>query len=508
VSQCQLSHFSASNHLRQLNRLSSETQTELLNALDNPQQIDIAVLAQWLYEPMVERALLSSGRVIRTASGQNGQKAIRGAVLRAAAEPGGLTLINALKYFPTEGIRLDLARGLARWRELKATVDQTNTVVAEIQQLSEATAAVEEAQTDYAALPDLTQPGPFQVMSQTVILEDASRNRTFPVDVYVPENASAAPGSIPVVVISHGYGDTRTRFAEFAQQIASYGMLVIAPEHIFSDTAQKEAMKAWLDYESFKPSEFVDRPLDVSFVLDELERRNATDLQGRLNLSRVAVIGHSFGGYTALALAGATVDLPRLNQVCNVNQPLALDLAFLLACRALELSPEASLRLTDGSLRDPRVYLVMAFAPVSNLFGETGIGKIQIPTVFMGGAYDIAAPVVPEQVLTFSWLTTPDKYLYLAEGTSHGRDLTRWLSRLFNPSQEVEQSFDEAHSWFKGVLKSLIVAYPQVYLVGQERYRPYLTSGYIETISQEPFKLHMVHELPKEDLPIESTEEF
>jgi hypothetical protein len=53
-----------------------------------------------------------------------------------------------------------------------------------------------------------------------------------------------------------------------------------------------------------------------------------------------------------------------------------------------------------------------------------------------------------------------------------------------------------------------MATYPQVYLVGQERYRPYLTSGYIEIVSQEPFKLHMVRELPKEDLPIEFIEEF
>lgn len=160
----------------------------------------MALLSQWLYEPMMKRALYNSGRVIQTASGQNGGQAIRGAVLKAAAEPGGLTLINALKYFPTEGIRLNLARALANWRQIQATADETLAVVDEIKQLSEAAAAAE-PQINFAALADLTQPGPFSVTSRTVTLQDAGRNRQFPADVYFPENASAAPGSVPVVVM-------------------------------------------------------------------------------------------------------------------------------------------------------------------------------------------------------------------------------------------------------------------------------------------------------------------
>ena len=58
------------------------------------------------------------------------------------------------------------------------------------------------------------------------------------------------------------------------------------------------------------PREYVDRPLDISFTLDELERLTAVGgaYQGRLDLNRVGMIGHSLGGYTTLAIAGAPIN--------------------------------------------------------------------------------------------------------------------------------------------------------------------------------------------------------
>jgi predicted dienelactone hydrolase len=120
------------------------------------------------------------------------------------------------------------------------------------------------------------------------------------------------------------------------------------------------------------------------------------------------------------------------------------------------------------------------------------MSKIQIPVAITGGACDVAAPGVPEQVQTFSWLTTPDKYLYLAENTSHTADLTRLTTNLFNPGVETAKSFDESRQWFEGVITNLLIADGRVYLLGHEDCRPYLTSAYVETVSQEPQKSHLV----------------
>ena len=480
-----------------LNRVSPETQQEIRNALNNPQQIDVAKFSQWLYEPMGERLLESTGDFVQTAGRQNGSLAIRGALLQAASEPEGLTAINALKYFPTQGIRLNLRVALRRWRAVQAAVDDTLEIVEYMRQAS-AEAAAADPRVDYATLPNLRQSGPLAVSVQTLNLNDTNRNRVYPADLYYPTHLNAVTGPIPVMVFSHGFGDTRSRFADFGTFVASHGFVVAVPEHIGSNLEQRQALDQWLDNESFKPGDFVDRPLDISFLLDELERLNPTTFQGRLLLDRVAVAGHSFGGYTALAIGGATVDLPRLEQRCDFsNTPHLVNVAYLLSCRALDLPPEAQQQLADGSLRDERVQLLLAFAPVSNLFGKSGMGNIQAPTLMIGGAFDIAAPVVPEQFATFSWLSVEDKYLYLAENTSHGEELTRWLGQLFNPAAKIEENFDEANAWFQGIVGSFVVAYPKVYLLGQEQYLPFLTSNYVETFSQEPFIINMVRSVSK-----------
>lgn len=214
------------------------------------------------------------------------------------------------------------------------------------------------------------------------------------------------------------------------------------PEHIGSNFTQQQALLEGQSRESFRASEFLDRPLDISALLDELERRNPDTFGGRLNVNRVALVGHSFGGYTVLALGGATVDFERLAQRCRPAANLLVDAALALECRALELAeqPEVRQRLGQAGVKDDRVAVVMAFAPVSNLFGPAGVADITVPTMLFGGAFDVLTPVVPQQVATFSWLTTGDRYLYLADNTSHSPGITRLTSDLVNLDQQIEKA--------------------------------------------------------------------
>jgi len=70
----------------------------------------------------------------------------------------------------------------------------------------------------------------------------------------------------------------------------------------------------------------INRPLDVKYLLDELERRDKSDLSFQLNLQQVGVIGQSLGA-TALALAGATFNFKQLQNDCE-------DLSNFLECVA------------------------------------------------------------------------------------------------------------------------------------------------------------------------------
>ena len=159
-------------------------------------------------------------------------------------------------------------------------------------------------------------------------------------------------------------------------------------------------------------------------------------------------------------------------------------------------SPNVIRQLTDGNLADERVGLVMAMAPVSSLFGENGMGRLQMPVVIMGGARDIATPIALEQIVAFQGLTTSQQYLYLGENLSHSPLLTRLALNTFNPNSDVIDDLDETAEIFSSLIVSLAIAHGHVYLLDNESYRPYLTSAYVEAVSVEPFKLHLLRSIP------------
>lgn len=478
--------------------LKPEAREELRQALGQHQPISASVLSQLLQDPMGEMMLQRTGRVVQTSAGLNGAQAIRSALVLAAAEPEGISLLAFLRHFPTPTVRLDANHILTIYRHSARFVRQTQAFVAATQQMS---AAAAEAAIALDRLADLRQPGPYAVVLQPLQLEDARRQRTYPADLYLPRPLSQLT-AIPVVVISHGLGSSRTYFRNFAQHLASYGFAVALPEHIGSNEAQKQAVMAWKAREVFLASEFLDRPLDVSFLLDQLEHYNQAELGGRLDLQRVGVAGHSFGGYTALALGGATIDFDHLANRCQPTTIVATDLALLLECRALALqdSPQVVQQLAVQGVKDDRIKLIVAFAPVSNLFGQTGMGRVQVPTLILGGAFDVATPLIPQQAETFSWLTTPDRYLVIAEGVSHTSDLTQLMEQLFFATVESEAAFAASHAWFQGNLKTLLVAAAATYLKQQPNFETYLGSGYINAISRDPFQLSLIRSLSPEQL--------
>jgi hypothetical protein len=84
----------------------------LRSALVTKADLSSVTLAQFLYSPQGDAALKRLGQVIQPESRLSGSKAIRAALILAAAEPDGLTLLNFLRKFPTRGIRIDVERSL------------------------------------------------------------------------------------------------------------------------------------------------------------------------------------------------------------------------------------------------------------------------------------------------------------------------------------------------------------------------------------------------------------
>lgn len=452
-------------------------------------------VSQFLYSDQGELLLQQLGEVIRTESNLSGFYALRSALILAAADADGLTVLNVLEEFPLTSVRVDLSRTLQIMAELEDLIRQTQNAVALIAEQAELNAYLT-SWIDFNSLPDLRLRGPWRWQRQTIVLNDLQRNRSFPADIYLPQSTSqTAPA--PVVVISHGLGSDRGTYAYLAQHLASYGFVVAVPEHPGSNAQQLQALISGGTSQVIEPREFIDRPLDVKYLLDELDYLERTDpsFQGRLNLAQVGLIGQSMGAYTGLALAGAEINLSQLTADCTVN---TLNLSLLLQCRALSLPQPLP------NLRDDRIKAVMAINPIgSSLLGETDYANLRIPLMLVSGSADTIAPALPEQIRPFTWLQTPDRYLLMLQGGTHFSSIdvpnpnaatTGTLVQL--PMQLVGPDPAIAHTY----LKSFSLAFLSNYIADDASYQPYLESAYAAHISQDAMPVQLVRSLTPDQL--------
>jgi len=453
-------------------------------------RIDLSAVAasQFLYTPTGETLLKRLGQVIQTEARQPGFYALRSALILAAADPEGLTLLNVLRKFPTRSIRIDLRRSLQITEELKNLINQTNQAIALVSQQS-TTEINAQPSVNFSQLLDLRRRGRFTWNKRTLLLYDRQRNRRFPADIYLPNTRTPAP----VIVISHGLGSDRTSFEYLAAHLATYGFAVAVPEHPGSSAEQLRSLLAGRAAEVAKPNEFINRPLDVQYLLDELQRLDSSDPSFQLNLQQVGVIGQSFGGYTALALAGASLNFDQLQKDCeDLNQ--SWNASLLLQCRVLQLPR------TQYNLQDKRVKAAIAINPItSSVFGEASLRKIAVPVMIVSSSDDTVAPALAEQILPFTWLTSPEKYLAVIEGGTHfspigepdpTRDPFTLPPQVIGPNPAITRRYMNALS--VGFFKTYVAAVPQ--------YRPYLSATYAQVISQAPLDLSFVQSLPVNEL--------
>lgn len=468
--------------------LKPEQLNQLRSALQERIELDPTTISQFLYTPIGERLLQQVSEVVQAESGASGIYALRSALILAAADPEGLTALSLLRNFPDAGVRLDLAKGIEIFDDIQQLVRQTNRAIAAVQQQAE-TETKTLAKPAPAAIEFATKPGGFPWQQVTLQLKDTRPLRAqlvgppqnFPVDLYLPKLARPQPR--PVIVISHGLGSNRLTYAYLAQHLASHGFVVAVPEHPGSSGTQLQALFNGVASDVASPQEFVVRPLDIQFLLDELERRGQTEasLRGRLALEQVAVIGQSFGGYTALALAGAKLNLENLRQECGPRLEDSLNISLLLQCQALTLPQR------DYPLADPRVKAAIAINPIgSGVFGQTGLSQVKIPVMLVASSADTVAPPLLEQIQPFTWLTTPNRYLVLMENATHfsttgetpGTAPTFAIpAGLIGPTPALARSY----------LNALSLAFVQTHLSLPE-VTP-LTPGAIARLSREPIPL-------------------
>ncbi|MGK7930715.1 MAG: alpha/beta hydrolase [Microcystaceae cyanobacterium] len=480
-------------------KLSPEEQALFREALTKKIDINPVILSRLLNTDEGERLLDLVGKVINLQGGRNGKFAIRGALVQAAFDPEGLTLLNFFKKLGVN-VSIDLKQALILGKSFQLIADATKEFVVEVAALS-AQEIEESPPIDYSQLPDIREKGQFSVKETRWNLVDTTRDRKFYVLVYQP--TQWREGKTPVVIISHGLTAQPSDHAEKAKHLASYGFVVVLPQHSGSDDIYAQEFKEGIHRDISDVNEFINRPLDIRYTINELERRNSSEFEGRLDLENIGMWGHSFGSYTALAVS-IDAQMPNFEQLEEdcASQLRALNTALLLECRALKLERKTY------NFRDRRIKAVIATNPVNaSILGEKGMSNINIPVGIGAGSYDPATPFVFEQVRSFPWLTATPRYLFLEEGQAHidFSQVDGGTSKIMNMIPSLQLPSPELLSAYSRAVR---VAFFEVHIAKNEDYLPYLSPAYAEYLSQgEEFKAYMITEQSSAEL-IEAINNF
>jgi predicted dienelactone hydrolase len=122
-------------------------------------------------------------------------------------------------------------------------------------------------------------------------------------------DAAVRPGSYPLVAFSHGFGGHRRQTTFLCTHLASHGYVVAAVDHTGNTVFDVMQAVMALQMGGAMPdpialvNEFIEaRPLDIEFMLDQVVDGGAGDLASRIDRERIGMTGHSFGGWTTLAV--------------------------------------------------------------------------------------------------------------------------------------------------------------------------------------------------------------
>ena len=207
------------------------------------------------------------------------------------------------------------------------------------------------------------------VGSKQIVIKDEVENISFPVLILYPtdqvssevsfgpykmdvsQNADILNGQFPLVVISHGNSGSHLPYRTISTYLAKNGYIVALIEHYGNNSNNNDLGK------SNKNLRF--RPRHVSLTIDALIHDH--HFSNHILKESIAVIGHSFGGYTALALSG--------------GQP------WTQSGQRVEVH------------HDRRVKAIVLMAPAAGYFMPAGsLDKVDIPILLLIGEMDHITP--------------------------------------------------------------------------------------------------------------------
>ncbi len=121
-------------------------------------------------------------------------------------------------------------------------------------------------------------------------------------DLQVRVSAPVEGDALPVLIFSHGNGQSLYGYGPLVNHWAAHGFVVIQPTHLDS------RMIGLAKDDPRRPQLWRHREDDLLNILNSLDHIEGVVpvIKGRLDRSRIAVAGHSWGAQTASLLLGAT----------------------------------------------------------------------------------------------------------------------------------------------------------------------------------------------------------
>ncbi len=218
----------------------------------------------------------------------------------------------------------------------------------------------------------------------------ATQDRAVPMGPWLPIVAPGAPATDArlkgLILLSHGTGGAELNHHTIGTQLARDGYLVAAVRHA-GDNWQDRSLITSGRY-------FSERPRQLSRVLDALLA--SPEWGPRIPTGRIGAVGHSAGGYSVLALAGAQADPQRSAQHCRAVQddPGYCSLATAPAAMevpAAQAEPAASAAVQAPrtvAVADRRIRAVVALAPMAVVFTPESLAAITIPVRIIVAEHD------------------------------------------------------------------------------------------------------------------------
>lgn len=209
-------------------------------------------------------------------------------------------------------------------------------------------------------------------------------------EIWLPPDFRTGTGPWPLVLFSHGFGGCGKQSAFLTAYLAENGYIVAAPDHadarpckslrafeMQKDMLERVPEKPFRQPERWNDDTYLSRRDDLTLALKAI--LDDPQFKGYVDEERIALIGHSLGGYAALGLAGAW-----------------------------------------KSWKDPRFKAVVALSPYTAPFVDAhSLKGISVPVLYIGGSRDIpVTPMLKASNGAYAQTNAP-KYFMELEGAGH-----------------------------------------------------------------------------------------